>query len=94
MKKKTMCLIAIVIISIIIMGSGCTNTVIENVNDHNTIVSSMFVIVEETNDWLIVYHKDNKVMYSVSDTSGGYNGNGVFTLLVNPDGTPLLYEGQ
>lgn len=31
-----------------------------------------------------------KVMYAVS--GGAYN-NGTFTLLVNPDGTPMLWEG-
>ncbi len=51
--------------------------------------SSMFVVIEATLDWKVVYHKDTKVMYAVSD--GGYN-HGTFALLVNPDGTPMLYE--
>lgn len=50
--------------------------------------TSMFVLVETANDWNVVYHRETKVMYAVSNF--GY-GSGVFTLLVNPDGTPMLY---
>ena len=53
--------------------------------------TSMFILLEEESDcWWIVYHKDTKVMYAVSD--GFYNG-GTFTLLVNADGTPMVYGG-
>lgn len=52
---------------------------------------SMFVIVENTNSWQVVYQKETKVMYSVS--IGDYN-RGTFTLLVNPDGTPMIWEGE
>lgn len=51
--------------------------------------TAMFVTVETTTFWKIVYQKDTKVMYVVSD--GSYN-HGTFTLLVNADGTPMLYE--
>lgn len=51
---------------------------------------SMFIIVESNFLWYVVYHRDTKVMYTVSH--GDYN-KGHFTLLVNPDGTPMLYEG-
>lgn len=53
-------------------------------------VPSMFVIVEDATAWKVVYHRDTKVMYTVSI---GYYNVGNFTLLVNPDGTPMLYEG-
>lgn len=52
---------------------------------------SMFVVVEQTSSWRIVYQKDTKVMYAVSSSSYNY---GDFTLLVNPDGTPMLWEGD
>ena len=39
----------------------------------------------------IVYDNDTKVMYSKSTLSGSY---GALTLLVNPDGTPRLYEEE
>lgn len=52
--------------------------------------ASMFVCVEQTSLWKICYHRETKVMYAVS--YGSYNC-GTFTLLVNADGTPMLYEG-
>ena len=50
----------------------------------------MFVLVESTIQWDVVYHKETKVMYAVSAYG---TGSGVFTLLVNADGTPMLYDG-
>lgn len=51
------------------------------------------VIAESLGDYYIVYDKDTKVMYSVSN--GVYN-RGTLTLLVDADGKPLLYteEGE
>ena len=52
---------------------------------------SRFKIVEETTTWRVVYDKDTKVMYMVS--VGVYNS-GNFTLLVDADGKPLLWNGK
>lgn len=52
---------------------------------------SMFVEVERSYNWQIVYHRDTKVMYAVS--CGDYN-RGNFTLLVDEDGSPMVYEGE
>lgn len=46
---------------------------------------------KEGGTYRIVYHKENKVMYAVS--SSGYNA-GNFTLLVDENGDPMLYEGE
>lgn len=54
----------------------------------------MFVIIQESDPshpYQIVYHKDTKVMYAISDGGSSY---GVFTVLVNPDGTPMIYEEE
>ena len=59
-----------------------------SVGDHET--KSMFVSVEDTGIWAVVYHRETKVMYAVS--RGSYN-NGTMTLLVNADGTPMIYKG-
>lgn len=56
--------------------------------------ASMFVYIHKADlrtTYDVVYHKDTKVMYTISQ--GAYNS-GTFTLLVNPDGTPMLYEGE
>ena len=52
---------------------------------------SMFVIVERTLQWNVVYNKDTKVMYTVS--SGTDNG-GTFTMLCDKDGKPQLWDGN
>lgn len=52
--------------------------------------SSMFIELEKAAYWRVLYHRDTKVMYVVS--AAGYNS-GNFTLLVNSDGSPMLYEG-
>lgn len=53
--------------------------------------SSSFIIVEDGDSYYIVYHKDTKVMYSFS--TSGYNC-GSLCLLVNADGTPMIWEGE
>lgn len=70
------------------MLSSCkTVETVEGADDEDD--TSMFVIVESASSWHVVYHKDTKVMYAVS--AGGYNS-GTFTLLVDADGKPMLYE--
>lgn len=64
---------------------GCTS--VETVERES---SSMFVKIESAESWDVVYHKETKVMYAVSDD---YYTCGTFTLLVNPDGTPMIYGG-
>lgn len=48
---------------------------------------SMFVKVEDGPSWNVYYHSETKVMYVASNR-------GNFTVLVNADGTPMLYEGE
>lgn len=53
---------------------------------------SMFVVVEQSARWMVVYQKDTGVMYAVSSGSmSGYDA--VFTVLINADGTPMIYDG-
>lgn len=81
--KKLMVIFALV--WMIFLMSGCAS--VETVDESEDI--SMFVVIERTGYWNIVYQKDTRVMYAVSD--GSYN-HGTFTLLVNPDGTPMIWE--
>lgn len=69
------------------MLSSCNR--VEKAKDEDD--TSMFVKVETTICWEVVYHKDTKVMYAVS--IGSHNG-GTFTLLVDADGKPMIYEGE
>ena len=73
--------LAIIILVFVFLFTGCGVV--------NRVTNSMFVTVESGWDYKIVYHKDTKVMYAVSDGSSNI---GTFTLLVNPDGSPMLYK--
>lgn len=54
-----------------------------------TTASSMFVAVEYNDlNGVVCYQKDTKVMYWVSRGSRTY---GNLTMLVNPDGSPMVY---
>lgn len=87
MKKLiSITLVTIILATILI---GCAKNTTESVVVENT--PSMFVEVEQAGSWRVVYHKDTKVMYAVS--FGSYNL-GTFTMLVNPDGTPMLWEAN
>ena len=81
--------IFLICITCIVLLCGCSAAKIEKANETQESVS-MFVEVEQASFWKIVYHKDSKVMYAISE--GSYN-RGTFTLLVNADGTPMIYEG-
>ena len=50
---------------------------------------SMFATVERKLSYSVVYNKETRVMYAMSD--GLYNP-GTFTLLVNEDGTPMIWK--
>ncbi len=82
MKRK----LAYILILSMLLLSGCKK--VETVDDNNK-DTSMFVAIEVTGTWEVVYHKETKVMYVVS--CGAYN-NGTFTVLVDADGKPMLWE--
>lgn len=80
-------IITIMLLVLCLCLCGCTPNSINHENEEDT--PSMFTVVESTRLWKVVYHNDTKVMYAIS--YGSYNL-GTFTLLVNPDGTPMLWE--
>lgn len=59
--------------------------------DASNYYKNMFTRVYTDTDFYVIYDNETKVMYAVSD--GHYNS-GNFTLLVNADGTPKLYDGE
>ena len=87
MIKKILCLCIIIVILITCVGCSSNIATVEDTKPENDF-SSMFVIIESDYLWSkynIVYHKETKVMYAVSC-------NTVFTVMVDADGKPLLYE--
>ena len=79
--KKLLCLFIAMLL--IVTCTACSAAV----EDYNS--DGPFVFVESgflANYWYkIVYHKDTKVMYVV----GHYDD---FTVMLNPDGSPMIYE--
>ncbi len=53
--------------------------------------TSMFVKIEQTTHWMVVYHKETKVMYVVSNDD---YIQGIFTVLVDENGDPMIYGGK
>lgn len=84
---KKLCLLAALVILMLAL-SGCGEVAVKEEPMENV---NMFQIVEKTYGWAIVYDKTTKVMYAVSNVS---SGTGKFTLLVNADGSPRLWEGD
>lgn len=50
-----------------------------------------FIKIESGYSWEIYADRETGVMYAVSD---GYYNKGTFTLLVDANGDPLIYEGD
>lgn len=86
MKKFILFLVAVLMI---VTFSACASNQTENAVAEGK--ASMFVKVEDGPYWNVYYHSETKVMYVVSVSA--YN-RGNFTVLVNPDGTPMLYDGE
>jgi hypothetical protein len=76
----------LIIVITLLAFAGCRQQVITEQSDD----TSRFVLVERTDIWNVVYDRSTMVMYAVS--RGMYN-QGTFTLLVDANGNPLLWEG-
>lgn len=90
MKKKVLALI----LSIVAMTSvvSCHGEKVEARDEE------MFVVVQENWEYDIVYDKETKVMYAYSKGGHGYrtdyDNRGIFTLLVDENGNPKLWDGE
>ena len=80
----TIIAIALVVVVLFFVGCDDTNTSVKASDD-------VFVMVSKNFSYAVVYDRETKVMYAISDAT--YN-QGNFTMLVNADGTPKLYKGE
>ena len=80
----------LIIVSIILMFAGCASIKSEAKEVDDTDDGNTFILVDADYYCWVVYHKDTKVMYAVSRSP---NNIGTYTLLVNADGTPMIWEG-
>ncbi len=88
MRTKIKLLIFSLLLSCLLIGCDTTKTV----DNNSKPTPGSFITVEENINYRVVYHEKTKVMYTMS--LGGYYNTGNFTLLVNPDGTPMVYEEE
>lgn len=79
-------IITIALVIMVLFFVGCNNT-----NNSVKANDDVFVTVSDSFDYVVVYDRETKVMYAMSD--GSYN-RGSFVMLVNADGTPKLYKGE
>ena len=89
--KKGKLIICVILLAFSLIGCGARQLTQEEIDGVTKSEFSMFIKVENGNVYNIVYHKNTKVMYAISNS--GY-GSGVFTVLLNADGTPMLYEDK
>lgn len=73
----------VLVLCLFLAGCGKKMMSVENASE------SMFVKVEQGDMYRVVYHRGTKVMYVISD--GTYN-HGVFTVMLDANGKPLLYQ--
>lgn len=84
--KLKLIAIIITLAIVVLFFVGCDNT-----NNSVKANDNMFVTVSANSNYTVVYDKETKIMYTIS--MGCYN-KGNFTVLLNVDGTPKLYEGE
>ena len=79
-------IIAIALVVVVLFFVGCDDT-------NNSVKASddVFVMVSKNFSYAVVYDRETKVMYAISDAT---DNQGNFTMLVNADGTPKLYKGE
>ena len=89
--KKILAILLLVIMVLAMVGCEAATVEKESQKESTEESTSMFVLVETASTWRIVYHRESKVMYAVSN--GGYN-TGTFTLLVDADGKPMIWKNE
>lgn len=77
-----------IVLMVLLLATGCST---ESGTKEEHVNVSMFMTVEYLGNWQIVADRKTGVMYAVS--SGAYN-RGTFTVLVDAEGKPLIYEGE
>ena len=77
-------------LSILICLYGCAKVNEQSVEATQS-EDYFFTVVESYINYKIVYCTETKVMYV---ESWGNENHGTFTLLVNEDGTPMIYKGD
>ena len=87
--KKVALILSLLLI--MLTSASCKSvSEVDTITEYSTDKSSMFIVVEKGPYWYVVYNKYTKVMYTVSDSYS--KGSGIFTVVVNTNGSPMLYN--
>lgn len=78
-----------IVFSASILLCGCNFDDVSSYTFDQNQQEEYFEVISEGSGYAVVYDIDTKVMYVMATFSGNY---GDFTMLVNPDGSPKLYE--
>ena len=91
MKKKIFCLLLLLIMPIILL-SGCAldNAQTSEIGKEYIVGNVILVKVEKGEDFDLFVDKNTKVIYIYNKSS--YQGG--LTVMLNADGTPMLWEGE
>lgn len=84
MKEKIV--LFLILIALIIFASGCEAGVDMAADPHD---NDYFCVIYDAGQYVIMYNKQTNVMYTMSQST---KSTGVLTVLLNADGTPMLYE--
>lgn len=87
MKKKILMLLLVLIMPVMLL-TGCGVKPEDKTSDKTI---SMFVLIENGDGYSVLYHRETKVMYIRAEYG---TGSGYFTVMLNADGTPMLWEGE
>ena len=79
--------LVVLIILFAVLCAGCANTQVNEESKNE----STFVIIEDAPLWHVVYDRTTGVMYTVSRGSRAY---GIFSPILNADGSLRLYGGR
>lgn len=92
MKKNFIIFVMLTALMFSLVGCGGTKQLTEeDFTEASKSEYSMFIKLESTGIYDVVYHKTTRVMYAIS--RGGYN-QGTFTVLLNADGSPMIHESK
>lgn len=83
--KKILCLLLSLIMPLVLF-SGCRD-IEANYLEEDSFVEVAFVTPEQGMGVHVLVHKETRVMYIVQYRGG-------IAVMLNPDGTPMLWEGE
>lgn len=88
--KRAVIIVVIILVALALCGCSTGKVDLQEIAK-SEIDNKMFLTVSDEYYGNVVVDKTTRVMYWLSD--GGYSY-GILTLLVNPDGTPRIWEAR